>query len=159
VTNGCEFWLLDVWRDRVDYPTLKAKVVELATQWGARQVLVEEAGTALGLLDELKSCVRGLTGIKPERDKVTRMSIASAAFEAAQVHLPERAPWLAELEAELFSFPGSRHDDQVDSISQAIYHGKAASLWTYFKIAERFSSVASRPYLWPSTEVFGIPRW
>jgi len=27
---------------------------------------------------------------------------------------------LPDLEAELFSFPGSRHDDQCDSISQAL---------------------------------------
>jgi phage terminase large subunit-like protein len=33
---------------------------------------------------------------------------------------PERASWLPDLEAELFSFPGSRHDDQCDSISQAL---------------------------------------
>jgi hypothetical protein len=34
--------------------------------------------------------------------------------------LPERATWLPDLEAELFVFPGSRHDDQCDSISQAL---------------------------------------
>jgi phage terminase large subunit-like protein len=34
----------------------------------------------------------------------------------------ESAPWLPILEAELFSFPGGRHDDQVDSISQALAH-------------------------------------
>ena len=28
------------------------------------------------------------------------------------------APWLAEFEAELLGFPGARHDDQVDSLSQ-----------------------------------------
>jgi predicted phage terminase large subunit-like protein len=39
------------------------------------------------------------------------------------VYLPERAPWLAEFEAELFAFPNSRHDDQIDSISQALAHG------------------------------------
>jgi phage terminase large subunit-like protein len=36
-----------------------------------------------------------------------------------QVFLPERADWLPDLEAELFAFPGARHDDQCDSISQA----------------------------------------
>jgi len=35
--------------------------------------------------------------------------------------LPERAPWLADLEAELFAFPGGKHDDQCDSISQALF--------------------------------------
>ena len=38
----------------------------------------------------------------------------SAKFEAGLVYFPKHAPWLADLEAELFSFPGSRHDDQVD---------------------------------------------
>jgi phage terminase large subunit-like protein len=48
------------------------------------------------------------------------MAVASAKFEAGQALLPERAPWLPDLEAELFVFPGSRHDDQCDSISQAL---------------------------------------
>jgi predicted phage terminase large subunit-like protein len=48
------------------------------------------------------------------------MAVASAKFEAGQVFLPERAAWLPDLEAELFAFPGSRHDDQCDSISQTL---------------------------------------
>jgi hypothetical protein len=48
------------------------------------------------------------------------MAVASAKFEAGQALLPERAPWLADLESELFVFPASRHDDQCDSISQAL---------------------------------------
>jgi hypothetical protein len=58
-TTDFQFYLRDAWRGRVDYPTLKAKVQELANRWGAHQVLIEEAGTALGLLDELKYHVRG----------------------------------------------------------------------------------------------------
>jgi predicted phage terminase large subunit-like protein len=63
------------------------------------------------------------------------MSIASAVFEAGQVHFPEHASWLPDLEAELFSFPGSRHDDQVDSISQAINHGMSSALYRWRKFA------------------------
>ena len=33
---------------------------------------------------------------------------------------PKRAPFLAELEAELLTFPQGKNDDQVDSISQAL---------------------------------------
>jgi predicted phage terminase large subunit-like protein len=142
-TNDCQWYLLDVWRGRVDYPGLKDKVQELAKQWGAHQVLVEEAGTAIGLLDELRRQVRGLTGIKPDRDKVTRMSIASAAFEAGQVYFPQRAPWLAVLEAELFSFPGSQHDDQVDSISQALNHARSSSLWVWRKLGASYAPYAT----------------
>ena len=161
-TNDNQFYLRDVWRGRVDYPTLKAKVQELAKQWGARQVLIEEAGTAIGLLAELRFHVRGLTRIKPDRDKLTRMSIASAIFEAGQVHFPERAPWLAELEAELFSFPGSRHDDQVDSISQVLNHARSSSLWTWRKMGQLPMPLllpTASTYASPYMNVFSTVRW
>lgn len=110
------------------------KVMELAKRRDPRQVLVEESGTAIGLIEELRWNVRGLTAIKPEKSKEARMSIASAKFEAGQVLLPERAPWLAELERELFSFPGSPHDDQIDSISQALQH-EGSGLWIWERLA------------------------
>jgi hypothetical protein len=72
------------------------------------------------LVQELKGRVSGIIAVRAEGDKASRMAVASAKFEAGQALLPERAPWLADLEAELFVFPGSRHDDQCDSISQAL---------------------------------------
>ena len=62
----------------------------------------------------------GIIAVKPGQDKLSRMAVASAKFEAGQVLLPRDAPWLAEFEAELFAFPGGRHDDQCDSVSQAL---------------------------------------
>jgi phage terminase large subunit-like protein len=56
----------------------------------------------------------GLVPVKPDRDKIARMAVASAKFEAGNVHFPEEALWLADLEAELFAFPGARYDDQCD---------------------------------------------
>ena len=64
--------------------------------------------------------MNGVIGVTPKRDKVSRMAVASAKFEAGQVFLPERASWLPDLEAELFVFPAARYDDQCDSISQAL---------------------------------------
>ena len=92
---------------RVDYPGLKAKVIELAQKWKVRQVFVEEAGTAIGLLAELRTMVSGLKGIKPKErqadpdvDRIRPLRGRTGAFS-------ERARWLAELEAELFAFPGA----------------------------------------------------
>jgi predicted phage terminase large subunit-like protein len=78
--------------------------------------------------EELGFQVAGLTGIKPEKDKIARMAIASARFEAGQVFFPERATWFPDLEAELFSFPSSKHDDQIGSISQAILNERISTL-------------------------------
>jgi predicted phage terminase large subunit-like protein len=59
-------------------------------------------------------------GIRPELDNIARISIHSSKFEAGLVVFPTTAAWLAGLEAELFAFPAAKHDDQVDSISQAL---------------------------------------
>jgi predicted phage terminase large subunit-like protein len=114
------WYLVDVWRERADYPALKGHVQALAKKWMARRVLVEDAGAGTSLVQELRGCVSGIVAVRPDGDKVSRMAVASAKFEAGQVFLPERAAWLADLEAELFVFPGGRHDDQCDSISQAL---------------------------------------
>jgi predicted phage terminase large subunit-like protein len=120
MTRDRRFFLLDVYRARLGYPSLKAAAVTLAARFKARRVLIEDAAAGTSLAQELKRQVSGVVAIRPERDKVSRMAVASAKFEAGQVLLPRRAPWLAEFEAELFSFPGVRHDDQCDSVSQAL---------------------------------------
>jgi len=121
VTRNRRWYLIDVWRKRVDYPELKAAVQTLAAKYKARRVLVEDAGAGTSLVQELRrGKVTGIVAVKPERDKISRMAVVSAKFESGQVFLPERAPWLAEFERELFAFPGGKHDDQCDSVSQAL---------------------------------------
>jgi hypothetical protein len=60
------------------------------------------------------------------------------------------ASWLADFEAELFAFPRGRHDDQVDSISQALAH-KSSSYWTKASI-EGYNNVTNA--LWQDA-IFG----
>lgn len=118
-----QFYLLSVDRGRWDYPDLKQRAIMLADRHKPMKTLIEDAGTGTALIAELRRIGRSAVAIRPERDKLTRMSVQSAKFEAGLVHLPEQAPWLAAFEAELFAFPGSRHDDQIDSVSQALANG------------------------------------
>jgi predicted phage terminase large subunit-like protein len=134
-TDDCQLYLLDVLRCRLDYPRLKTTMQQHSIKWNARKVLVEDAGIGTGLIAELRYKIPGVIGIKPQYDKETRMSMASGLIEAGQVHLPERASWLAELETELFSFPGSRHDDQVDSISQMLNYSRTSKVWKWRRFA------------------------
>ncbi|HEU5067791.1 MAG TPA: phage terminase large subunit [Sphingomicrobium sp.] len=112
-------YLIDVFRQRLDYPSLKAAVQIQAGRWRPSRILMEEAGPGTALIQELRGRVP-IVGIRPEGDKVSRMAVVSSMFETGRVFFPERAPWLPDLESELFAFPGSRHDDQCDSISQAL---------------------------------------
>jgi predicted phage terminase large subunit-like protein len=81
------------------------------------------------LIAELNAAQHYAVAVKPERDKKTRMALQSIKFEKGLVFLPKGAPWLAELEVELFIFPNSAYDDQIDSISQALAYGGKVSMW------------------------------
>ena len=122
VTRGVRRWyLVDVWRKRVDYPELRAAVITLAAKYKAKLVLVEDTGAGTSLVQELRGGkVSGIKAVKVERDKISRMAVVSAKFESGEVYLPKRAPWLADFERELFAFPGVKFDDQCDSVSQAL---------------------------------------
>jgi predicted phage terminase large subunit-like protein len=48
------------------------------------------------------------------------MSAQTARIEEGRVLLPESAPWLEEFRSEVMAFPNGRHDDQVDSLAQAL---------------------------------------
>jgi predicted phage terminase large subunit-like protein len=130
VDRKSQWYLAHVWRQRVDYPTLKDNMRRLAKDWGARKVLVEDTAAGTPLVQELRSEISGIVAVRPDRDKESRMAVASAKFEAGQVLLPHQAPWLPDLEAELFAFPGSKYDDQIDSISQALLKQPSPGMFT-----------------------------
>jgi predicted phage terminase large subunit-like protein len=136
------YYLTDVLRGRFDYPTLRARAIDLAKAYRPHRILVEDTGVGTALIQELKRTSLTAIAIKPERDKLTRMSVQSGKFESGQVMLPRQAPWLAELEAELFAFPNSKHDDQVDSVSQALGH--ALSFYDPGVIANGLAQMMSR---------------
>jgi predicted phage terminase large subunit-like protein len=121
--RGDLYYLLDLVRVRLDFPALKRKVIEVYERWAQLQkpiLLIEDAGSGTSLIQELYASNIPAIGIRPEGDKVMRMSAQSAKIEAGAVHLPRRAPWLDDLKSELLAFPLGIHDDQVDSISQAL---------------------------------------
>lgn len=121
--RGDLYYLLDLVRARLDFPALKRMVIEVYDRWAAQQkptILIEDAGSGTGLIQELYGYDIPAVAIRPEGDKVMRMSAQSAKIEAGAVHLPRHAPWLDDLKSELLAFPLGLHDDQVDSISQAL---------------------------------------
>ena len=124
-----DYYLLDVWRGRLEFPHIKQKLISLALEYSPIRIVIEQAGPGLHLLQELgANPVRGVPmpiGIKPEADKIVRMEAQSARFEAGQVHLAKDAPWLSVFLHELLAFPNARHDDQIDSTSQFLNWAEA----------------------------------
>ena len=116
LTNKC-MYLLDVFRRKLDFPSLKRAVKSQASLHAPEIVLVEDKASGTSLIQELRS--EGFTIIQAapslDGDKVMRLRAQTAKIEGGFVLLPKEASWLDSYVRELISFPNSKYDDQVDS--------------------------------------------
>ena len=146
-----KLYLLHVLRERMDFPTLTKRAIAHRDGYGAQTVLIEDKASGIQLLQELRSQGIGqVTGVEPEGDKQYRMQGQTVLFENKIVLLPSDAPWLSVYVHELLSFPNGKHDDQVDSTSQALSwfnpRSQDPGLLQFYssKLAERDAQNASR---------------
>jgi predicted phage terminase large subunit-like protein len=142
-------YLRDVFRDRIDYPTLKRKVIAMAERDHPSAILIEDKSSGQSLIQELRSTTSlPIIAIEPEGNKVFRATDVSTMVEAGLVHLPmagslitdhkgrmTNTPWLLDFESEFFGFPLTTNDDQVDSTTQYLkwartWNGKLDSFGT-----------------------------
>jgi len=119
-TTKGKFFLLDIYRERIEYPELKKKIIELYEKWKPIKVLIEDKASGQALLQELRQDHWSipLVAIQVHRDKFTRFASATTLFESGRVMLPKNGHWRTEYEQELLSFPNGSNDDQVDSTAQ-----------------------------------------
>ena len=116
------YYLLDLSRARMDYPALRREVIRLYHKWGRPTLLIEDTGSGTSLIQDLRAQNIRAKPIRPEGREAVRMSAQSAKIEVSgEVFLPRHANWLENLRPRFsHSLSGGAHDDQVDSISQAL---------------------------------------
>jgi len=142
LVRGETVFVLDVFRARLEYPELKRKVIDIHQRWRGLttkyELIIENKGSGMSLIQELKREDIHAIAIVPEGDKAMRMNGQTAHIEAGAVLLPRRAHWLDEFRHEISAFPASRDDDQVDPFSQALkrayeipYQSPMAAFGTY----------------------------
>ena len=128
---GFDFYLLDLVREQVEAPALRRIIEQLSLQWRADATVIEDTELGRAMTQDLRQTgrIRPILN-RPKFDKEARLVAQATRFETGQVYLPTKAPWLATYESELLAFPNGRHDDQVDSTSQAL-------LWLTARMAAR----------------------
>ncbi len=114
-----KYYLLDVFRKWLEYPELKSESIKLIKKWKPNVVLIEDKASGQSLIHDLKrETSTNIIAIKAIKDKVTRFASITPMFESSRIFLKQNDIWLFDYEYELFSFPNSQHDDQVDSTNQ-----------------------------------------
>jgi predicted phage terminase large subunit-like protein len=120
---GDHYYLLDVFRQRLNYPDLKRAVMKLNDKYNPKVIVIEDKASGTSLIQDLRAS--GLSKVKEYAplsgmDKVMRLHAQTALIENGHALFPRQAVWLADYIHELTTFPGTKHDDQVDSTTQAL---------------------------------------
>jgi predicted phage terminase large subunit-like protein len=117
------YYVLDVWRDKVEFPALMRRVKHLEDEDPRpSSIYVEDTSNAVALIQQLRDETRlPIVPVSAKgSSKESRVEAITGTLEAKRVFLPNEAPWLLAFENELLAFPISRHDDMVDAFTLAL---------------------------------------
>jgi predicted phage terminase large subunit-like protein len=118
--------LLNAFKDRLEFPDLKRRVLEEYKEWTPDSLIIEKKASGAPLIYELRKMGIAVQEYTPVRGaannpntKVTRLNAVSDLFASGRIWAPNRA-WADEVIDEVASFPNSEHDDLTDTVSLAL---------------------------------------
>ena len=119
--NDPHIILLDAVKERLEFPELKAKALEMYNEWEPDACVIEAKAAGSPLIYELRKMGILVSEFTPTRgnDKIARMNSVTDLFSSGRVWAPSRR-WAEEVIEEMAAFPNSEHDDLVDSSTQAL---------------------------------------
>lgn len=118
--------LIYAWQDRLEFPELVKKVLELSNKFKIDKLLIESKAAGLSVAQELRTHFArenwGIQLVDPGRgDKVARTYAIQHLFSEGMIYAPDME-WAEKLIEQAESFPKGAHDDLVDSMTQALSH-------------------------------------
>jgi predicted phage terminase large subunit-like protein len=120
-TNNYAIILLNSIKKRMEYPDLKAMVLEEYKEWEPDVFIVEKKSNGSALYQEFRRMGVPVGEFTPGKgqDKIARVNAVSALFQGGVVFAPDRR-WAREVIEECNDFPSGTNDDLVDSTTLAL---------------------------------------
>lgn len=116
------FYLLDHIAKPFSFQDSLAVIRQFAAKHRPSAILVEDKANGSAIMSVLRENLSGIVPILPRESKIARAEAVADKINAGNVQIPRFASWADEWIAELASFPNGKHDDRVDSMTQAIHY-------------------------------------
>jgi len=115
-------YIINVFRDRIDFPIRLRKIVELAKVYRPQVIKIEENVFQADTVQMLKrNTALNIKGIKTTKNKIEKFTFELAPlFENGKVFLKKDDPMQEIFRQELLSLPRGSHDDMADAFCLAI---------------------------------------
>lgn len=128
-----KFYLLDILRDRLDFPSSVRAVKDMMKKWPITDaILIEDKANGPAAIQVLSEYYDNVVPVSPMGGKVARAAAASVYVEMHLVHIPDPTDTHHNINYKLIQpfidevgkFPNAEFDDQTDQMSQAIIYLK-----------------------------------
>jgi predicted phage terminase large subunit-like protein len=125
-----DYYLIDLWRARVEYPELKRAIVDQYRKHEPEKIYIEKAASGQSAFQEIRrESDLPIFAVPPQGSKESRAAAVCPLGEAGHVWIPENAPWASDWIEEHVSFPRGAHDDAVDTTSLALARLSKRNVW------------------------------
>jgi predicted phage terminase large subunit-like protein len=114
--------LLNAFRDRMEFPTLKQRAMDEYREWAPDAVIIEAKASGAPLIYEMRAAGIPVSSFTPTRgnDKISRLNAVSDIFASGRVWAPPTR-WAEEVIDEVAEFPAGQYDDYADTVSMALH--------------------------------------
>jgi predicted phage terminase large subunit-like protein len=124
--------LIDAWQERLELSDLVAKVAKTCKDRNVDKLLVEGKASGLSVAQEIKRLYGNedwsVQIINPKSlDKLARIYSVQHLFSEGMIYAPDRR-WADMVIRQCEVFPKGKHDDLVDTVSQALRHLRETGL-------------------------------
>jgi hypothetical protein len=118
--------LVHAWQERLEFPKLVLKVIKESNTFKIDKLLIESKAAGISVAQELRTHFAreswGIQLVDPGRgDKVARAYAIQHLFSEGMIYAPD-FEWAEMVISQTEAFPKAKHDDLVDSMTQALTH-------------------------------------
>lgn len=151
--------MINAWADRLPLHELVTKVALSCKRMRVDLLLIEGKASGISVAQELRRLYGseefGVQLVNPgAQDKMARLYSVQHLFAEGMIYAPDRA-WADQVITQCAQFPRAKHDDLVDTVSQALRHMRTSGLLT--RPAEHIQqveeSLRAKPQMKPLYEV------
>ena len=135
--------LLEAWQERLEFRDLIEKIAKTCRGRNVDKIIIENKAAGISVAQELRRVFRDETwGVQlmdtKRLDKVARLHSIAHLFAEGVVWAPDR-DFATMVMRQVNSFPKGKHDDLVDTVSQAIRHLRDIGMLT--RLPERVAEI------------------
>lgn len=119
--TGADMYLVNAVKKHLNLPDTMQEIIRLRAMYPqCTTTLIEDKANGSAIINMLRKEMHGIIAVNPKGGKVSRANAIVGAVESGNVYLPKNARFVGDFIDECSAFPNGVHDDQVDSMTQAL---------------------------------------